>query len=86
MSLNIVVTHVAEHAAPPDTGAADRLRERLTTANNRWDNVCKSAAGIQNRLQIALMQVLVSIQNLDNESTFDANLKCLSMLQYLYLE
>merc|ERR1712071_227787 len=56
MSLNIVVTHVAEHAAPPDTGAADRLRERLTTANNRWDNVCKSAAGIQNRLQIALMQ------------------------------
>lgn len=62
MSLNVVVTHVAEHAAPPDTKAADRLRERLTKANNRWDNVCKSAAGIQARLQIALMQVLVKIQ------------------------
>jgi len=56
MSLNVVVMHVAEHAAPLDGQAAAQLRDRLSAANNRWDSVCKSAARIQGRLQAALMQ------------------------------
>ena len=61
MSLNIVVNHVAEHAVTADLRAADRLRNRLAAANNRWEAVCKSAGRIQGRLQAALMQVLVAI-------------------------
>ena len=57
MSLNVVVNHVAEHAQAPDSRAADRLRNRLAAANNRWETVCQSAARIQGRLQAALMQV-----------------------------
>ncbi|XP_046443833.1 dystonin-like [Daphnia pulex] len=56
MSLNIVVNHVVEHAVTADQRAADRLRSRLAAANSRWDDVCKSAARIQARLQSSLMQ------------------------------
>ena len=52
---------MAEHAVTADLRAADRLRNRLAAANNRWEAVCKSAGRIQGRLQAALMQVLVAI-------------------------
>lgn len=55
MSLNIVGTHLADHTE--DIDRADKLRERLTTDNKRWESVCKSAAAWQTKLQTALMEV-----------------------------
>ncbi|KAK5645556.1 hypothetical protein RI129_006856 [Pyrocoelia pectoralis] len=52
-SLNIVGTHLADHAE--DTERADKLRERLDDDNKRWDGVCLSAATWQTTLQKALM-------------------------------
>lgn len=57
MSLNVVVNHVAEHAITADSRAADRLRNRLAAANNRWEAVCQTAGRIQGTLQAALMEV-----------------------------
>lgn len=54
-SLNIVGTHLADHAE--DLDRAKDLRSRLEADNNRWDSICKNAANWQIALQRALMDV-----------------------------
>jgi nesprin-1 len=57
VSLNIVGTHLADHTE--DVERADQLRARLVKTNDRWDVVCCEAAAWQNKLQTALMEVIV---------------------------
>ncbi|CAL4178286.1 unnamed protein product [Meganyctiphanes norvegica] len=53
MSLNIIGKHLAEHARDAHRGTA--VRERLSSANHRWDQVCTAASSWQAKLQTALM-------------------------------
>jgi len=53
MSLNIIGKHLAEHARDADRGTA--VRDRLSSANHRWDQVCTAASAWQAKLQTALM-------------------------------
>jgi nesprin-1 len=53
VSLNIVGEHLADHTE--DVDRADELRDRLATANLRWNKVCKAAGWWQNTLQAALI-------------------------------
>lgn len=64
MSLNVVVNHVADYAGPNEKRAADKLRTRLASANNRWEAVCKSAGRTQSRLQAALMEASSTVSSL----------------------
>jgi nesprin-1 len=57
VSLNIVGTHLADHTE--DVERAEQLRARLVKTNDRWDVVCREAAAWQNKLQTALMEVIV---------------------------
>ncbi|GLH12191.1 Nesprin-1 [Gryllus bimaculatus] len=54
MSLNIVGTHLADHA--DDQEKAEALRARLEKTNIRWEAVCQAAAQWQTQLQHALME------------------------------
>ncbi|GBO98714.1 Nesprin-1 [Eumeta japonica] len=53
VSLNVVGTHVAQHATSAQ--AAADLRSRLAAANARWNAACESAAVAQRKLQRALV-------------------------------
>ncbi|KAI5642763.1 hypothetical protein NE865_05289 [Phthorimaea operculella] len=53
VSLNVVGSHVAQHAS--SASDADRVRARLAAANQRWDTACERAGVWQKRLQRALV-------------------------------
>jgi nesprin-1 len=59
VSLNIVGNHLADHTE--DAERAEQLRARLSTANNRWDAVCRAAAAWETQLQTALMEVILFV-------------------------
>ena len=56
MSINVVGSHLAEHAASPSR--AEAMESRLAAVNGQWDAVCEQATLWQTRLQTALLEVL----------------------------
>ena len=57
MSINVVGSHLAEHAASPSR--AEAMESRLAAVNGQWDAVCEQATLWQTRLQTALLEVTV---------------------------
>ena len=55
MSINVVGSHLAEHAASPSR--AEAMESRLAAVNGQWDAVCEQATLWQTRLQTALLEV-----------------------------
>ena len=71
MSINVVGSHLAEHAASPSR--AEAMESRLAAVNGQWDAVCEQATLWQTRLQTALLEVrtvFVSYRILDFGLTF----------------
>ena len=58
MSINVVGSHLAEHAGNPDR--AEAMEARLAAVNGQWDGVCEQATLWQTRLQTALLEVSTS--------------------------
>merc|ERR1712130_248167 len=54
MSINVVGSHLAEHAASPSR--AEAMESRLAAVNGQWDAVCEQATLWQTRLQTALLE------------------------------
>ena len=48
MSINVVGSHLAEHAASPSR--AEAMESRLAAVNGQWDAVCEQATLWQTRL------------------------------------
>ena len=65
MSINVVGSHLAEHAASPSR--AEAMESRLAAVNGQWDAVCEQATLWQTRLQTALLEV----QTQPSRSWFD---------------
>ena len=55
MSINVVGSHLAEHASSPSR--AEAMESRLASVNGQWDAVCEQATLWQTRLQTALLEV-----------------------------
>ena len=68
MSINVVGSHLAEHAASPSR--AEAMESRLAGVNGQWDAVCEQATLWQTRLQTALLEVKASYLCLDLSLTF----------------
>ena len=64
MSINVVGSHLAEHAANP--ARAEAMDARLVAVNAQWDNVCEQATLWQTRLQTALLEVKMDLSNYRN--------------------
>ena len=58
MSINVVGSHLAEHAGNP--ARAEAMEARLAAVNGQWDSVCEQATLWQTRLQTALLEVSTS--------------------------
>merc|ERR1712107_758064 len=54
MSINVVGSHLAEHASSPSR--AEAMESRLASVNGQWDAVCEQATLWQTRLQTALLE------------------------------
>lgn len=54
MSINVVGSHLAEHAINPQRAQA--MEARLIGVNGQWDGVCEQATLWQTRLQTALLE------------------------------
>merc|ERR1719336_2569705 len=54
MSINVVGSHLAEHASSPSR--AEAMETRLASVNGQWDAVCEQATLWQTRLQTALLE------------------------------
>jgi len=54
MSINVVGSHLAEHAVNPVRAQA--MEARLVAVNGQWDGVCEQATLWQTRLQTALLE------------------------------
>jgi len=54
MSINVVGSHLAEHAGNP--ARAEAMEARLAAVNGQWDGVCEQATLWQTRLQTALLE------------------------------
>ena len=67
MSINVVGSHLAEHAASPSR--AEAMESRLAAVNGQWDAVCEQATLWQTRLQTALLEVFFNV----SRPCFDIN-------------